>query len=152
MMNVHVRQLRPGDATQAAEELLVRFFREEGFTTSDHLIRSRCRQMLNLDICGIFLAETHEEAAAGIATISLNFGIEYGWLGEMGDLYVLPAFRGRGIARALVSALEEFAKLRGAAGYQVTVTSHARQSYDLEKLYLRLGFDAEGRQILIRQL
>jgi hypothetical protein len=42
--------------------------------------------------------------------------------------------------------------LRGASGYQVTVTPHARRTYGLEKLYSRLGFAAEGREILFRQL
>ncbi|HEY7763380.1 MAG TPA: GNAT family N-acetyltransferase [Aestuariivirgaceae bacterium] len=147
-----MRQLRSGDDTAEAENLLVSFFREEGFATPVDLIRFHCRQMLGLDICGLFLAETADEGPAGVATVSLNFGIEYGWLGEMGDLYVVPACRGRGIARALVQAVESFLRLRGATGYQVTVTPHARRTYELEKLYIRLGFAAEGREILFREL
>jgi GNAT superfamily N-acetyltransferase len=152
MTSARVRQLRPGDDTAEAENLLVSFFREEGFVTPVHLIRSRCQQMLSLEICGLFLAETAEEGPAGVATVSLNFGIEYGWLGEMGDLYVVPACRGRGIARALVQSVESYLRSRGASGYQVTVTPHARRTYGLERLYIRLGFAAEGREILFRQL
>lgn len=152
MISARVRQLHLGDDTGETENLLVSFFREEGFATPVHLIRSRCQQMLSLEICGLFLAETADEGPAGVATVSLNFGIEYGWLGEMGDLYVVPACRGRGIARALVQAVEGFLRLRGASGYQVSVTPHARRTYGLEKLYSRLGFAAEGREILFRQL
>ena len=88
----------------------------------------------------------------GIATVSMQYGIEFGWLGEMGDLYVLPNRRGIGIARKLVDAVEDFLKTRGAAGYQVTVTPHARQIHAMTDFYRKLGFKGEGREILHRQL
>jgi GNAT superfamily N-acetyltransferase len=144
-----VRRLRHGDDTRAAEELLIRFFREEAFSTPENIIRSHCREMLEVETCGLFIAEA-DGKPAGIATVSMQFGIEFGWLGEMGDLYVLPAHRGQGVARALIHGIEDFLQSRGASDYQVTLTTHS-QSQGLRDFYSKLGFAQEGREILYRK-
>jgi len=145
------RRIQSGNDTAAAEDLLIRFFREENFDTAAETIRANCRKMAGQDSCALFLAETGP-SAVGIATISLNFGIEYGWLGEMGDLYVLPEFRSRGVARGLILEVEGFLKSRGASGYQVTVTPHGRRAHALQHFYAKLGFGAEGREIRYKKL
>jgi GNAT superfamily N-acetyltransferase len=146
-----VRQFGRTDNTAAAEELLIRFFREEQFATDDEVIRRHCRHLATIDSCGLFVADTSDEAV-GVATVSMQFGIEFGWLGEMGDLYVLPEFRGKGIARQLIAAVENFLKARGAAGYQVTVTPYAQRAHGMREFYRQLGFAEEGREILYRRL
>ncbi|MBC8036911.1 MAG: GNAT family N-acetyltransferase [Rhizobiales bacterium] len=135
----------------AAIDLLCRFFSEEGFTTEASTIAGHARQLAGLETCGLFLAEEGGKAV-GVATVSLEFGIEYGWWAEMGDLYVLPEYRGRGLSRALIAAIEDFLKERGVAGYQVTVTPHASEHHDLAQYYSRLGFNSEGRLILFKEL
>jgi GNAT superfamily N-acetyltransferase len=105
--------------------------------------------MREIETCGLFIADAAGEPS-GIATVSMQFGIEFGWLGEMGDLYVLPARRGQGIARALVHGVESFLQARGAAGYPVTLTQHS-QSHGLKQFYSRLGLAQEGRDILYRK-
>jgi len=82
----------------------------------------------------------------------MQFGIEFGWLGEMGDLYVLPVLRRQGMARALIDAIEDFLKIRGAVGCQVTLTPHSRETHGLKDFYLNLGFAEEGREVLYRRL
>jgi GNAT superfamily N-acetyltransferase len=106
--------------------------------------------MGEVETCGLFLAEAAGEPS-GVATVSMQFGIEFGWLGEMGDLYVVPARRGQGVARALVYGVESFLRARGATGYQITLTQHARE-HGLRAFYTRCGFVQEGREILYRKL
>jgi GNAT superfamily N-acetyltransferase len=148
---VKVRRLAAGDDLSAAIELLTRFFREEGFDTPDDIIAANTRRMLDIDACAIFLAEA-DGACIGVATLSMEFGIEFGWSAEMGDLYIVPAWRGRGAARALVSVAEAHLRARGAAGYQVTVTPSGESSHGLRRFYQTLGFAEEGRSILYRKL
>ena len=145
------RRIQSGEDTAAAEDLLIRFFQEEGFDTPPAMIRAHCRELVRQEICALFLAESRQ-VPVGAATISLNFGIEFGWLGEMGDLYVLREFLCRGVARGLVSEIEVFLKARGVSGYQVTVTPHARRAHALQDFYKKLGFAAEGREILYKKL
>jgi GNAT superfamily N-acetyltransferase len=145
------RRIRSSEDTSAAEDLLIRFFREEGFDTPAQTIRANCRKLAEQEICALFLAEIGY-SPVGVATISLNFGVEFGWLGEMGDLYVLPEFRNRGVARGLVFEVEKFLSSRGASGYQVTVTPYARRAHALQHFYAKLGFGNEGREILYKRL
>ena len=146
-----VRQLVPGDDPGSAILLLQRFFREEGFDTPDDVIAANTRRMLGLDVCAILQAE-EDGVAIGVATVSMEFGIEFGWSAEMGDLYILPEWRGRGVARLIVAAAEDYLRARGAAGYQVTVTPFGEKSHGLRDFYRALGFAEEGRELLYRKL
>lgn len=145
-----VRHLAAQDDPVAATALLQRFFREEGFTTPDETIAANLKRMLAIDHCAVLLAEA-KGAAVGVATVSMDFGIEFGWSAELGDLYVLPEHRGKGCSRALVAAAEAWLRAKGAAGYQVTVTPHGADA-DLRRFYLGLGFAAEGRELLYKVL
>ncbi len=151
MSGVTVRRLTGSDDVTTAASLLTRFFREEQFDTPDEIIWRNTRTMAGLDNCGLFIAE-NSGAAVGVATVSLEFGIEFGWGGEMGDLYVQPEWRGKGVSRRLVLAVESFLKERGVAAYQVTLTPYAQDAHDLKAFYAGLGFQTEGRLILAKKL
>lgn len=148
---MRIVRLRASDDLGAATALLHRFFAEEGFTTDAATIAANVRTLAGLDTCALFAAEADGEAI-GVATVSLEFGVEFGWWAEMGDLYVLPARRGKGVALALVAAVEEFLRREGVRGYQVTVTPAAGARHGLADFYRRLGFGGEGRLILTRVL
>jgi GNAT superfamily N-acetyltransferase len=151
MNAVRVRRLGEADDLSEASDLLIRFFREEQFDTPDEVIRRNAATMAGLGNCGLFIAEASGKVI-GVATISLEFGIEFGWGAEMGDLYVLPESRGKGVSRQLVFAIEAFLKERGATTYQVTVTPYAQHAHDLKIFYEHLGFESEGRLILAKKL
>lgn len=150
-MSIVVRRLGPRDDGSAAASLLVRFFQEEGFATAEAAIRRTAARMMQIETCGLFIAELNA-GAVGVATVSLDFGIEYGWSAEMGDLYVVPRWRGQGVARALVGAVETFLWERQVSGYQVTVAPLARRHHDITAFYARLGFGDERRFILFKTL
>ena len=144
-----VRRLSRSDDLSPAISLLQRFFEEEGFDTPLAIIAERAGQMAGIGQCGLFLAEA-ENQAIGVATCSLEFGIEFGWWAEMGDLYVVPEWRGKGIARRLATAVEDFAKGAGAGGYQVTVTPFGEEHMGLKAFYRSLGFEGDGRLLLFK--
>lgn len=151
MSAVQIRQLTAKDDLSEATKLLIRFFREEQFDTPDEIIARNTTTLAGLDTCGLFIAEADGRTIA-VATVSLEFGVEFGWGAEMGDLYVLPDWRGKSVSRRLVQAIEDFLKDRGASFYQVTVTPYARDAHDLGKFYEGLGFGSEGRLILAKAL
>jgi GNAT superfamily N-acetyltransferase len=150
-MEIAVRRLRAGDDLSEARRLLIAFFDAEGFRTQAAVIERHVAQMSRLDTCGVFLAEA-ESDAVGVATASLEFGIEYGWSAEMGDLYVTPLWRGRGVAKRLIEALEAYLIDKGCAGYQVSVTEEAERRHGLARYYRTLGFKDEGRRVLFKRL
>jgi GNAT superfamily N-acetyltransferase len=105
----------------AACALLARFFAEEGFTTAPDKIAANLRSMNDDPFCWAAMAWAGDEAV-GITTISTNRGVEFGLQGEIGDLYVVPAARSHGIARALVDASLAWCRERGCASVQVVIT------------------------------
>jgi GNAT superfamily N-acetyltransferase len=146
-----VSRLTALDDLSPAIDLLQRFFREEGFDTPNDVISRNTRTMAGLDVCGLFQA-TAEGGVIGVATVSLDFGIEFGWSAEMGDLYVVPEWRGKGVSLALVKSVEAFLQSKGVCGYQVTITPIGEAQQALSRFYDRLGFQDEGRILRYRAL
>ena len=135
--------LRRGDDPGEAARLLKAFFAEEGFSTPAAQIEANLHKMLDLDICRVLVMKEGPQTVA-VASLSLDFGIEFGWAAEIGDLYVVPQARGRGLARGLVEACRGIARQMGATTLYVTVTAHG-EDQGLKRFYDRLGFCDDGR-------
>ena len=146
-----LRRLTADDDLTAATYLLQRFFAEEGFSTPPAVIAERVMMLAGLDTCLLITAES-DDTVVGVATASMEFGIEFGWWAEMGDLYVLPDARGLGVAKLLVDGIESWLRSRGVAGYQVTVTPDGEDHHGLRAYYQKLGFTGDGRLLLFKDL
>ncbi len=88
---------------------------------------------------GAFLAERRGETV----------GLALAWLEgpnavQLGDLYVAPEYRGEGIGSALVRAVAELARSRGA------VYVHLMANLDALAFYDRLAFREESRNLVTR--
>src|SRR5690242_781133 len=147
--HISIRAVSASDLAKAGA-LLVRFFAEEGFITAPDKISANLRAMIDDAFCWAAMAWVGDEAIA-IATISTNRGVEFGLQGEIGDLYVVPAARGRGIARALVDAALAWCRERGCASVQVVITPEGQGAHDLMGFYARLGFAPTGRTLVLRE-
>jgi GNAT superfamily N-acetyltransferase len=128
----------------AAIELLVRFFREEGFATPRSRIVENFDRMLTDPFCWSALAVDGETAQA-IITVSTVLYVEWGRLGEIGDLYVLPEHRRKGLARRLVEQAKAWCRAQGCSAVTVTITSAGEQRHRLSHFYARLGFAQSDR-------
>jgi GNAT superfamily N-acetyltransferase len=85
---------------------------------------------------GALLAE-HLEETVGFA-LAWSEGLK---AVKLGDLYVRPQHRGKGIGRALVRAVAELARLRGAGYVHLTANLEALTFYD------QLAFSEESRNL-----
>jgi GNAT superfamily N-acetyltransferase len=150
-----MHDIRVIDATNAtlpdAADLLLRFFREEGFATPQQEV-VRNTGLLAADPChwvGLAsVAGTH----VGVVTVTTALYVEWGRLGEIGDLYVVPECRRRGVARALLDAAEMRCAGLGCSAVSVVVTRLGQARHGLQEFYARRGFLGDGRVILTRQL
>jgi excisionase family DNA binding protein len=102
-----------------AVKLLTQFFAEEGFDTAPSHIERNVVAMLNDPMCCVALAMDGDEAVGVVAVTTMRY-VEWGLVGEIGDLYVLPDRRRAGVARALIAmamdwclSVAQFAKLFG---------------------------------------
>src|SRR5262245_12893794 len=95
-----------------AIELLARFFREEEFATPLSRITENFDRMLADPFCWSALAVDGETAQAVITVSTVRY-VEWGRLGEIGDLYVLPEHCRKGLARCLVEHAKAWCRTQG---------------------------------------
>jgi len=95
------------DLRDAAVGLLVRFFQEEGFTTAPARVAENLGRMVSDSSCWCALALVDGEARA-VITVSTALYIEWGRLGEIGDLYVVPEYRRSGLAQRLIASAKDW--------------------------------------------
>ena len=146
-------EIRPvtSDLREAAAGLLVRFFREEGFTTAPTRIAENLDRMLSDSSCWCALAVVDGDARA-VITVSTTRYVEWGRLGEIGDLYVLPEYRGRGMAQRLIAHARDWCRARGCSAVSVTIAPADERRERLRRFYARLGFSPTGRTSAVAML
>jgi ribosomal protein S18 acetylase RimI-like enzyme len=140
---MEVRRLTAGEG-ERIRELRLRALQEAPYAFSSSLERERDRT-----------AEDWEELARGVVVFVAVEGDQ--WLGMVGayvpvdapeavgiwGTWVDPQARGRGLGRLLMDAAIEWARDRGAARVDLSVTDQADAAY---ALYQRLGFVPTGER------
>jgi GNAT superfamily N-acetyltransferase len=134
------------DMAADAVRLLVRFFREEGFDGRAEMLGENLRGMLADPNCWIGLAVAGGDVV-GIATVTAMRDIEHGRLSEIGDLYVLPEVRNKGVARRLIAAAIDWCRQAGCRAILVTVTPQGDAAHGLAAFYRGHGFAMTDRMI-----
>ncbi len=128
-MELRVRPAVPDDLVRAAEIQRACLSRP---WTADQLGDSLRRESYRL-----LIAEF-----GGVAVGTADFVLT-GDYAEICNLAVLPAFRRRGVATALMTRAEEIAKEEGGASITLEVSEQNTQA---RAFYAALGFQAEGRR------
>ncbi len=146
-------EIIPVDAHNAeiAVLLLQRFFQDEGFSGNHSIIAANLDRLRRDDNHWVALALSSGHFV-GIVTVTSMLYIEWGHLGEIGDLYVLPEARGNRVARRLVQAAIEWCRARGCSAVEVVTTPLVEAAHGLSDFYSRLGFAATGRTISLLRL
>jgi GNAT superfamily N-acetyltransferase len=134
-----------GQTRDAAVELLCRFFDEEDFDTPPSRIAENFDRMLADPSCWCALARDGE-ITQGLITVSTVLYVEWGRLGEIGDLYVLPEHRRHGLARRLVERAKIWCRAQGCSAVSVTITPAGERRHRLSQFYARLGFQQTDRK------
>lgn len=110
-------------------------------------LREELLPLLQRDDAAFFLAY-HHECPVGYAQCQLRRdyveGCSSSPVGYLEGLYVVPAFRGQGIARALLAQCEKWAKSRGCAEF---ASDCELGNTDSLSFHLKSGFNEAGRII-----
>jgi GNAT superfamily N-acetyltransferase len=151
MTKLSISALGNDATTPAAAELLHRFFQESGFPGDRASISANLQRMIADP--NHWAAGAHESGhMIGVVTVTTMLYVEWGRLGEVGDLYVVPEARKRGIARELVHSALAWCADHGCSAVSVVVTERAEKEDGLGLFYDRLGFAPTGRRIYSRLL
>jgi GNAT superfamily N-acetyltransferase len=139
------------DGIDIAVALLSRFFAEEGFPGTRETIVLNTRSLWADSYHWIALAWVGG-VAVGVVTVTTMLYVEWGRLGEIGDLYVIPEARNSGIGAALIEGAKAKCRTMGCSAISVVITREGEERHGLTRFYQRFGFAGSGRSILTHVL
>lgn len=136
-------QVQIRSATTADAAAIARLIEQLGYPDAGAHFESRLEHMLASDRAAVLLA-VRDARVLGLATVHvlsvLNRVRDVAWLTA---LVVDDSARRTGVGRALVAAVEEFARRSDCE--RLSVTTHEDRLLARE-FYVRVGFDATGRR------
>ncbi len=151
MTGHEVREARLGELSTLLD-LAAGFYVKGGFSTPISQLRENLLLILDSDSARVAVGCSHDDEIVGFAITTLSFGLEYGWLAELEDLFVLPAHRRSGVGSALIDDSAHWARSRGCRTLELVVAPNGTNVDHLFNYYARQGFTSAGRQILSRDL
>lgn len=134
-------------STTAALALLKRFLDEEGFPVPQARLAPAFDALWRDPAHHVALACADGESVA-VMTVSSQLSIEFGRVAEIGDLYVLPEWRGRGVAAALIAHARAWATGLGCSELQLTLAAPTVPRERLRRYYAARGFRTTGRELM----
>jgi GNAT superfamily N-acetyltransferase len=146
-----VRRARPAELPTVLD-LATAFYAEDGFTTPVSELRDNLVVLLDSDSARVAVVCDPEDEIAGFAITTLSFGLEYGCVAELEDLFVRPTNRRTGIAGALIDDSAEWAASHRCRTLELVVAPNGNDVAHLFGYYARRGFVDEGRRLLTRNL
>ena len=156
MTDIHltIRKAEGGAAQGLAGDLLRRYFAEEGLAVPPSRQRAGLDAFLDDRRCAVFFADREDvaDAPVGIVTVSWKTTVEHLKVAEIGDLYVVPAARGAGVATARVEAAADWARAQGCTALSAAVGPDGELSHGVSGFFTKRGFTDEYRKLLAREL
>ena len=153
-IHLTIRKAEGGAAQGLASDLLRRYFAEEGLAVLPSRQRAGLDAFLDDRRCAVFFADREDDADApvGIVTVSWKTTVERLKVAEIGDLWVVPAARGAGVATALVEAAADWARAQSCTTLIVAVGPDGELSHGVSGFFTKRGFTDEYRKLLAREL
>src|SRR5512143_2680335 len=108
------------------------------------------RELLARSELGRVLEIVADARPVGYAVLAVGFSLEFGGRSAfLDELYVEPAWRGRGIGAIALGLLQEASRELGARSLALEV---GLDNPGAERLYRREGFTSNGRQLMTRRI
>jgi GNAT superfamily N-acetyltransferase len=133
-------------------DLAVAFYQEDGFATPRPALAAHLRVLLDSPGRARVAVTVEDGQVAGFGITTTTFGLENGLIAELEDLYVAPAWRRRGLARALIEDSAAWAAGIGAAQLEIVIAPNGQDVSHLFRYYAARGFTDDGRRLLSRPL
>lgn len=141
------RLITPATAADAPalQTLIAAFYAEERLTRHAGA-DAALAQLLADRALGRVLIARQEGIAIGYALLSFSFSLERGGrVGLLDELFVLPAARGQGVAKALLAALRETARALHCRALLLEVDAANEKA---RRLYTGAGFRLHARHVM----
>lgn len=130
--------------------LMAAFYEEERLAFDLLRTRGLVRQMIATADLGQIFVLREGEAVGGCMVLTFGFSLEFGGrFALLDELYIAPAWRGKGFGRHALERAEGWTRAQGVAALRLEISdanTHAR------RLYLKAGFVADARALFTRAL
>lgn len=137
-----IRSAEPNDLN-AVVALLDAQLKEHEIQTPREALERVARTVIEDARHGFILVAVHEASAAGLAYAAAHLSAEHGGtIGWLEELYVAPAWRGRGVGSALLRDVLSRARQLKWRGVELEVVAGHERAVPL---YERAGFSAANR-------
>jgi len=144
-----LRPAKPEDFDRIAT-LVDEYHAESGYAFGDAGPRAALYRLLHDPSVGRVWAILHEGACVGYVVLSFGYSLEYhGRDAFVDELFVQPAYRGRGAGTRVLEALLPACRALGIHALHLEVE---RDNETAQRLYRRLGFRGNDRQLLSMRL
>ena len=138
------------ERVSALVEWMRDFYAHEGIPFDPAVSGPVLRELLGRPELGRVLEILADGTPVGYAVLALGFSLEFGGRSAfLDELYVEPAWRGRGIGTVALRLLQEASRELGARSLALEV---GLDNAGAERLYRREGFTSNGRQLMTRRI
>jgi aminoglycoside 6'-N-acetyltransferase I len=143
------------DATEqdgpTLQSLYSAFYAEEGIVLDPDRQWQNLLAMIRAPGSKMLVAVAPDGSLVGLVTATITWGVEFGACAEVEDLFVLPAHRGKGLAKHLMRTVIDFCQDQGAEMVSVVVTPDGLEQ-NLKKFYTTLDFVESDRTVFYKSL
>lgn len=144
-----VRQATPADRDLLVA-MMAEFYAEAGYPVDRERAMRVFGDLLEDDRLGHAWILGADDEPAGYVAVTFGYSIEYGGRDAfLDDLYLRPAFRGRGLGRMAVQVAREYCESRAVRAMHLEVD---RANATAQRLYRSAGFADPDRQLLTLRL
>ncbi len=126
------------------------FYAGEGYNTPPAALARNLELVLAEPNSAIFLAEDEQSEAVGFSAALMGTGLEYGLIAQVESLYVAPKLRGKRVGSRLMAAALKWCEAQGASQAVAVIGPRGEPGRQLERLFLRLGFQQGQRRLMYR--
>ncbi len=148
-MNVELKSISSADLALVLE-MMDEFYRGQQMRFNADAATSALRQMLAVPAWGSAYLVRCDGATAGYLFLTSCFSVEFhGEFMLLDELYLRPAFRGKGLGRLAVEFAERVCRERGVKTLRLEV---GHENAAAQSLYESMGFKRETRHLLTKLL
>lgn len=148
-MQTTIKQAREDDL-QLLLEFMEEYYRLDKLPFDHRKASSALGKLLGDDALGSAWLIRVDSASAGYLVLTFGFSLEYhGRDAFIDEIYLRPAFRGKGCGRAAMTLAENQARRRGVQALHLEVD---RENRPAQAFYRKAGFRDQGRCLLTKRL
>jgi diamine N-acetyltransferase len=130
--------------------LIRAYYRFDGIRVRLASVERALQRLLQNRVHGRVWLMLDNNKAIGYVVLTFNFDLEFSGLeGLVTDLFVIEKYRGRGLGKRALDAVDDYCRNRGIVTVELQVTS---ENTEAVAFYRRIGFEQLSRVVMTRDI